>query len=136
MTESLSLQKQFEKWIFTEKDGFTYAYRNLRSIEGFKFAVRVGLDGVILFGKNGFGPNLHYLDPHVTAALEDFDGKRGEGFRPFEIGCIQRNGEYWFSDCFYEPGLIDEDFKELKSIMLAIQLDYQKDLLHKGNLVS
>ncbi|MEK3992764.1 hypothetical protein [Robertmurraya sp. FSL R5-0851] len=79
--------------------------------------------------KKRIGPNLHYLDPNVTASLEDFNGSKGEGFRPFEVGCMRRDGEYWFSDCIYEPGLIEEDFKELKSLLLAIHLEYQNNYL-------
>lgn len=106
--QPFSIQERFLKWIFTNKDGLTYVFRDLNCIAGFQVAIRVGLDGVILFGKNGFGPNLHYLDPRVTASLADFSGSKGEGFRPFEVGCIRRDGEYWFSDCIYEPGLIKD----------------------------
>ena len=123
------LSKQFPKWKFKNKTGLLYAFRNLRCIEGFQVAVRVGVDGVMIFGKNGFSPNLFYLNPKVTASLEDFAGKKGEGFKPFEVGCVRSGGNHWFSDCIYEPGLIDEDYEELKSILMAIYTDYQNNHL-------
>ncbi|QCJ45578.1 hypothetical protein FAY30_26985 (plasmid) [Bacillus sp. S3] len=47
----------FPKWIFkTSKDGYPFAFRNLRCVEGYHAAVRVGFDGVlvcVLYGRAG-----------------------------------------------------------------------------------
>ncbi|RHW36041.1 hypothetical protein D1B31_18330 [Neobacillus notoginsengisoli] len=114
------LKEKFPGWRILNKEGITVAFKDLQCIEGFKVAVRVGLDGVLVFGKNNLTPSLGCMNPFDFASLADFKGKSGEGIRPFEVGCVRLDGSIWFSDCIYEPGLIEEDYNELKSILLAI----------------
>lgn len=110
----------FPKWIFkTSKQGFPFAFRNLRCVDGFHAAVRVGFDGVCIFGKNGQMPNLFYMNPIEFATLEDFKERKGRGFKAYEVGCIKGDGSPWFAYCLEEPGLIEEDYEELKSLLLA-----------------
>jgi hypothetical protein len=125
---------KFPKWIFKTINGFTYAYRNIRCVAGFDVAVRVGVDGVIVFGKNGLSPNLFFMNCEEFATLEDFKGSKGEGFRPFEVGCVRLNGSHWFSDCIYEPGLIETDYEELKSLLLTFHHDHIQNLPTKKQL--
>lgn len=118
-------KKDFPKWIFKTKNGQTYAFRNVNCKEGFKVAVRVGMDGVLVFGKNSSCPNLYYMNSQEYASLEDFKGSNGNGFKGFEVGCVRSDGSYWFSDCFFEPGLIAEDFNDVKKLLLAFYDNYK-----------
>lgn len=119
-------KKDFPKWIFRTNKGLTFAFRNLRCIEGFEVAVRVGPDGICVFGKNGFSPNFFYMNEQNFASLNDFIGSKGEGFKPYEVGCVRLDGSLWFSDCIYEPGLLEEDYEELKSLLTAFGWEYAK----------
>lgn len=123
------MKNQFPKWIFRNRNGITVAFKNLRSVEGFFVAARVGPDGLLVFGKNGNLPNLHYMYKEDFSSLEDFKGKSGEEIRPIEAGCIGFNDNIWLADCMYEPGLIAEDLDELKQILLAFHHEYKSKLL-------
>ncbi|WP_335690023.1 hypothetical protein [Cytobacillus firmus] len=118
---------QFPKWMIKNRGNFPYAFRNLRCKGGFNIAVRVGFDGVITYGKNGIAPNFFIMSQETFASFEDFKGHSGEGFRPFEVGCVSLNGHPWFAECFYYPGLLEEDFIELQAVLLTF---YQ---MSKGN---
>lgn len=119
-------QKDFPNWIFVNKDGVTFAFKNLLSIEGFNIAVRVGPDGVCIFAKKGISPSLYYMNPYEYATLQDFKGSNGLGFKAFEIGGWKRDGTLWFLDCIYDPGLVHEDYQELNAILLAFYRNYLK----------
>ncbi|MCS0824664.1 hypothetical protein NX029_11845 [Cytobacillus firmus] len=110
---------QVPKWLIKTRGNFPYAFRDLRCKDGFNIAVRVGFDGVIAYGKNGNAPNFFIMSLETFASFEDFKGSSGEGFRPFEVGCVSLNGHPWFAECFYNPGLLEEDFVELKEVLLT-----------------
>ncbi|KZE67977.1 hypothetical protein AWM68_17550 [Fictibacillus phosphorivorans] len=118
------MKKNYPKWIFKTKGEVTAAFRNLQCINGFPIAVRVGLDGATVFGKNDLSPNLHYMNKEEFACLEDFIGKGRKGIKAFEVGCIRLDGSLWFSDCMYEPGLIEEDFNDLKSLLFNFYVNH------------
>lgn len=120
------MNNQFPTWIFKNKHGMPYAFKNLKSVEGFTVAVRVGWDGVCIYGKNGISPSLYYMNSQEFASLEDFKGSKGQGFKPFEVGAVRIDGSYWFSDCIFEPGLVSEDFIELRNLLLTFAEDFKR----------
>ncbi|MFT9494374.1 MULTISPECIES: hypothetical protein [Bacillota] len=117
------MRNKFPKWIFKERNDELAAFKNLRCVEGFSFAVRVGYDGVSVFGKNGERPSFFYMNEIELAKLEDFQGSKGEGFASFEVGCVRRDGGLWFAECLYNPGVLEEDFEELKLILKNFHRD-------------
>ncbi len=137
------MKSKFPNWIFKTRNEMTVAFKDIRCVEGFKIAVRVGLDGVNVFEKNsGFIPNSFYMNDIEFASLEDFKGSGGEGFKSFEVGCLRFDGTHWFSDCMYEPGILDEDFEEIKSLQsafyqryLSIQKPTQKQLIRINKMM-
>jgi hypothetical protein len=116
-------RNDFPNWIFVTHEKQPYAFANLSCTEGFKVAVRVGWDGVCVFGREGLSPSLYYMNQHEYAVLADFKGSNGIGFKAYEVGAVRLNGSLWFSDCMYEPGLINKDFQELKSLLLLFAQD-------------
>lgn len=125
-----SLQKKYPDWIFREKDENIYAFKNVRCVEGFSVAIRIGLDGAVVFGKNGNKPNFFYMNPHDFANLEDFAGRNKEGIRAFELGCVGLDKQVWLSDCFFNPGLVEEDHQQIISLLTAFTQTYSKELVY------
>lgn len=110
------LQKEYPEWVIRENDEHIYAFKNVRCVEGFSIAIRIGFDRAVVFGKNGNKPNFFHMNPHEFANMEDFKGNI-EGIRPFELGCVGLDKKVWLSDCFYTPGLGIEDFQEIHLLL-------------------
>lgn len=119
--EAQKVSTDFPSWVVRVNADKVYAFKDIRTVDRKKFAVRISIDGVFLFSEKE-NPSIHYLNTGDYLTMEEL--KRVKNKHPMAVGGARINGELFLSDCMFEPGLVDEDFKELMAIFKAIVNPY------------